>query len=158
MQLAASSSMLTAIGTGISVVGTLSSMSAQRAAIERENQRLETEAKMAELTALQDENARMEKLSQTLASNLAFASIAGYYDDSRSFLNIQDQTRKNAEKDIAQIRLMGSAVQSKIGQLKYENVMKKQDLTFGGWTSIAGQLTTGYKGYLEEKAIEMAVD
>ena len=54
MQLAASSSMLTAIGTGISVVGTLSSMNAQSDAIERENQRLETEAKMAELTALQD--------------------------------------------------------------------------------------------------------
>lgn len=158
MQSIATSSMLTMMGTTISVIGTYSSFNAQRAALERENQRLETERQMAALTALQDENARMETLSQNLASNLAFASIAGYYDDSRSFLNIQDQTRKNAEKDIAQIRLMGSAVQSKIGQLKYENVMKKQDLTFGGWTSIAGELTTGYKGYLEEKAIEEAID
>ena len=45
-------------------------------------------------------------------------------------------------------------VQSKFGQLKYENTMKKQDLTFGGWTTIAKELSTGYASYIDEKQVE----
>jgi hypothetical protein len=152
------SSTLTGLSTAFSVMSTFSQMNAQRAALARENQRIEMEAKMAELAATQDENNRMDAMYKTLGSNLAFQAVAGYYDDSRSFLNIQDQTVTNAEKDIANIRLMGSSVQSKLGQLRYENTMKSQDLVFGGWTSIGGKLTTGYQSYLDEKSVEDALD
>lgn len=152
-----SSSQLQMLSTAFSVVGTFASMNAQRNAIDRENDRLEIEAKMADLTATTDENDRTEKMFKTIGSNLAFQSIAGYYDDSRSFLNIQDQTVANAKKDIESIRLMGSMVQSKFGQLKYENTMKKQDLTFGGWTTIAKELSTGYASYIDEKQVEKAL-
>lgn len=152
------SSTLTGLSTAFSIVSTFSQMNAQKAALARENQRIEMEAKMAELAATQDENNRMDAMYKTLGSNLAFQAVAGYYDDSRSFLNIQDQTVKNAEKDIANIRLMGSSVQSKLGQLKYENTMKSRDLVFGGWTSIGGKLTTGYQSYLDEKSVEDALD
>jgi hypothetical protein len=163
MQLAATSSLLSSanlqlLSTGFGVVSTFAGMRAQQAALERENQRIAVEAQMAKLSATQDENDRMDAMNRTLASNLAFQSIAGYYDDSRSFLNIQEQTRKNAEKDLAQIRLMGAALQSKYGQLQYENIMQKEDLTFGGWASIGKQLTTGYVGYLDEKEVQKAVD
>lgn len=151
------SSQLQLLSTAFSVVGTFASMKAGQNAIDRENQRLETEALMAKLTATQDENEITQNMFKTLASNAAFQSVAGYYDDSRSFLNIQDQTVENARKDIASIRLMGEAVQSKIGQLKYENIMKQQDLTFGGWTTIAKELSTGYASYLDEKQVEKAL-
>lgn len=152
-----SASGLALLSTGIAAVGTVSSINAQKAALARENKRVETEAKLAELAALQEENQRLDDLNRSIASNLAFQSIAGYYDDSRSFLNIQEQTKQNAQKDIAQIRLMGSTVQSKYGQMKFENTMKSQDLVFGGYASVAAGLTAGYGSYVDNKQTETAL-
>ena len=57
-----SSSQLQMLSTAFSVVGTFASINAQRNAIDRENDRLEIEAKMADLTATTDENDRTERM------------------------------------------------------------------------------------------------
>ena len=132
--------MISAVGA----VGTVSSIRAQQAALARENFRLAQEAEMAKLAAIEEENARNRALKETLANNKAFASIAGYYDDSRSFLNISKQAEKEAAKDIDTIRLMGKSVQTKYSQMAFENKLKGEQLTFGGYTSVIAGLTTGY--------------
>lgn len=132
------------ISAVVGAVGTVSSIRSQQAALARENFRLEQEAEMAKLAALEEENARIRNLQETIANNKAFASIAGYYDDSRSFLNINKQAEVEAAKDIDTIRLMGQSVQTKYSQMAFENKLKSQDLTFGGYTSVIAGLTTGY--------------
>ena len=66
-------------------VGIAYSLKAQKAAMQREQQRYEQERKLAQLQAIEQENSRKDALNQTLADNLAFQSASGYYDDSRSF-------------------------------------------------------------------------
>jgi len=128
----------------VGAVGTVSSIRAQQAALARENFRLQQEAEMAKLAAIEEENSRTRALQDTIANNKAFASIAGYYDDSRSFLNINKQAENEAAKDIETIRLMGKSVQTKYTQMAFENRLKQQELTFGGYTSVIAGLTTGY--------------
>jgi len=132
------------ISAVVGAVSTVSSIRAQQAALARENFRLQQEAEMAKLAAIEEENARTRQLQETIANNKAFASIAGYYDDSRSFLNINKQAEKEAVKDIETIRLMGQSVQTKYSQMAFENKLKGQQLTFGGYTSVIAGLTTGY--------------
>ena len=132
------------ISAVVGALGTVSSIRAQQAALARENFRLAQEAEMAKLAAIEEENARNRALKETLANNKAFASIAGYYDDSRSFLNISKQAEKEAAKDIDTIRLMGKSVQTKYSQMAFENKLKGEQLTFGGYTSVIAGLTTGY--------------
>jgi len=132
------------ISAVVGAVGTVSSIRSQQAALARENFRLQQEAEMAKLAAIEEENARTRQLQETIANNKAFASIAGYYDDSRSFLNINKQAEKEAVKDIETIRLMGQSVQTKYSQMAFENKLKGQQLTFGGYTSVIAGLTTGY--------------
>ena len=97
----------------VSAVGTVASVQSQRRALARENYRLETEKKLAAVQALEEENARKEMLNDTIAQNLAWQSISGYSDDSRSFLNINEQAKTKANKDISNIRLMGRNIQNK---------------------------------------------
>lgn len=132
------------ISAVVGAVGTVSSIRAQQAALARENFRLQQEAEMAKLAAIEEENNRTRALQDTIANNKAFASIAGYYDDSRSFLNINKQAENEAAKDIETIRLMGKSVQTKYTQMAFENRLKQQELTFGGYTSVIAGLTTGY--------------
>jgi|TARA_R100001082_G_scaffold54350_1_gene29699 HAMP domain-containing protein len=142
-----SASSMFMLSAAVGAVGTLSSIQAQKRALARENYRLDTEAKLAEVQALENENARTADGWKELANNLAFQSTAGYLDDSRSFLNINKQVEKNMNKDIANIRLMAKSVQHKFYDTRLENRLKSKDLTFGGYTSVAAQLTSGYAKY-----------
>ena len=142
-----SAASLFAAASVMSAVGTFSSIQAQRRALARENYRLETEAEMAKLQALEEENTRKEEQKIALANNLAYQSIAGYYDDGMSFLNINKQVQKKAEKDIANIRLMGKNIQHKYSASLYENRLKDNNLVFGGYTSVIAELTTGYANH-----------
>jgi DNA-directed RNA polymerase specialized sigma subunit len=130
-----------------SAVGTAASIQSQRAALARESYRAETESKLAAVRALEEENARKEELNTSIANNLAWQSISGYSDDSRSFLNIQSQVRKKAEKDISNIRLMGKTTALKYQQMQLENKYKERELVFGGYTSVLTELYTGYGNY-----------
>ena len=142
-----SAASLFAAASVMSAVGTFSSIQAQRRALARENYRLETEAEMAKLQALEEENTRKEQQNIAIANNLAYQSIAGYYDDGMSFLNINKQVKKKAEKDIANIRLMGKNIQHKYSASLYENRLKEKNLVFGGYTSVIAELTTGYANH-----------
>ena len=145
--MAKSASTMFAAAAIVSAVGTVASVQSQRAALQRENYRLETEKKLAAVQALEEENARKEMLNDTIAQNLAWQSIAGYSDDSRSFLNINAQAKNKANKDIANIRLMGKNIQNKYTSMLYENKHKENDLVFGGYVSAISELTTGYAQY-----------
>ncbi len=135
------------ISAGVSAVGTISSMRAQQAALNRENYRLETESKMAALAAKQEENARRVYAEKEKANNLAYQSIAGYADDSMSFLNMNKQVVENRNKDISDIRLMGKSVNLKYRQMAFENQAKMEAVTFGGYTSAIAGLVNGYGNY-----------
>lgn len=145
--MAKSASTMFAAAAIVSAVGTVASVQSQRAALQRENYRLETEKKLAAVQALEEENARKEMLNDTIAQNLAWQSISGYSDDSRSFLNINAQAKNKANKDIANIRLMGKNIQNKYTSMLYENKYKENDLVFGGYVSAISELTTGYAQY-----------
>lgn len=145
------SATLFAISTGVQTVGNIASIQSQRAALARENYRIETEKKLAAMQALEAENARKEEAMRELAQNKAFQSTSGYYDDSMSFLNINKQVASNMNKDVANIRLMGKQVQNKFGSMLFENNLKSKDLVFGGYTSVISELTSGYLQYRDLK-------
>ena len=145
--MAKSASTMFAAASIVSAVGTVASVQSQRKALARENYRLETEKKLAAVQALEEENARKEMLNDTIAQNLAWQSISGYSDDSRSFLNINKQAKNKANKDISNIRLMGKNIQNKYTSMLYENKYKENDLVFGGYVSAISELTTGYAQY-----------
>ena len=142
---------LFAVSKGVETIGTISSIQSQRAALARENYRIAAESRMAALKALEAENARREEALKEVAQNKAFASTAGYYDDSMSFLNINKQVANNMNKDVANIRLMGKQVQNKFGSMLFENQLKSKDIVFGGYTSVISELTSGYIKYKEYK-------
>jgi len=145
--MSANASTMFAAAAIVSAVGTVASVQSQRRALARENYRLETEKKLAAVQALEEENARKEMLNDTIAQNLAWQSISGYSDDSRSFLNINKQAKNKANKDISNIRLMGKNIQNKYTSMLYENKYKENDLVFGGYVSAISELTTGYAQY-----------
>jgi hypothetical protein len=145
--MSANAATLMLISAGVSAVGTISSMRAQQAALNRENYRLETESKMAALAAAQEENARRQYAEKEKANNLAYQSIAGYADDSMSFLNMNKQIVENRNKDISDIRLMGKSVDLKYRQMAFENQARMEAVTFGGYTSAIAGLVNGYGNY-----------
>ena len=132
------------VGAGIQAVGTASAINSQSKAINRENYRIETERQMARLSAIQEENARSTLALEEQANNAAYQSIAGYSDDSMSFLNMNKQIESSRVKDISDIRLMGKSVDTKFSQQTFENQQKANALRFGGYTSIVAGLMNGY--------------
>jgi Tfp pilus assembly protein PilV len=145
--MSANAATLMLISAGVTAVGTISSMRSQQAALNRENYRLETESKMAALAATQEENARRKYAEKEKANNLAYQSIAGYADDSMSFLNMNKQVVENRNKDISDIRLMGKSVDLKYRQMAFENQARMEAVTFGGYTSAIAGLVNGYGNY-----------
>ncbi len=145
--MSANAATLMLISAGVTAVGTISSMRSQQAALNRENYRLETESKMAALAAAQEENARRQYAEKEKANNLAYQSIAGYADDSMSFLNMNKQIVENRNKDISDIRLMGKSVDLKYRQMAFENQARMDAVTFGGYTSAIAGLVNGYGNY-----------
>jgi hypothetical protein len=133
----------------IGAVGTLYNISATKSANKREQARYERESLMAKIDAIEQENIRKDHLNRELANNLAFQSTAAYYDDSRSFLNINKSAAKKAEKDMANIRLMGKSVVLKYREQMFENDVATRNKVFGGWVSVGSGLTSGYAMYAD---------
>ena len=131
----------------IGAVGTIYNINAVKAANKREAARYEREALIAKIDAIEQENIRKDHLNQELANNLAFQSTTSYYDDSRSFLNINKTASKKAVKDISNIRMMGRHVGLKYREQIFENQISTDNKVFGGWISVASGLTNGYAMY-----------
>jgi hypothetical protein len=100
---------VTMIMIGSAVMGAASSIqqgNAQAAAAEFERVQYEDQRKMAEIQGLDEESDRRRRLSQVLSSNQAAAAGMGISTDgSRSFLAIQKDSAREAERDIGRIRL-----------------------------------------------------
>jgi hypothetical protein len=131
----------------VSSIGTIRQIGYIKAANARERARYEREAQMAEIEAIEQENIRKDTLNQTLANNLAYQGASGYYDDSRSFMNINERAKVKAEKDIANIRMMGQHVGLKYREKIFENDLSTKSTVFGGYVSAITGLTTGYAQY-----------
>ena len=101
-----------------------------------EQQMYEDKKKNAARIAKEQEDDRLHDLQMAKAHNLAIGAGSGYSDQSRSFLNIQDQQDKFAQKDIARIRLNTT---SEINQYSLSANMSKSQRSqdqFGSWLSI----------------------
>ena len=101
-----------------------------------EQRMYEDKKKNAARIAKEQEDDRLHDLQMAKAHNLAIGAGSGYSDQSRSFLNIQDQQDKFAQKDIARIRLNTT---SEINQYSLNANMSKSQRSqdqFGSWLSI----------------------
>mgnify|MGYP003642942118 FL=1 len=101
-----------------------------------ETQMYEDKKKNAARIAKEQEDDRLHDLQMAKAHNLAIGAGSGYSDQSRSFLNIQDQQDKFAQKDIARIRLNTT---SEINQYSLSANMSKSQRSqdqFGSWLSL----------------------
>jgi len=106
--------------------------------------RYQQEKKYAELRALQDENLRNQQMEITLNNNRAIAGAAGILDDSRSFLEIQEDVRNNAVKDIKNIRLNKNIALTKYDQSIINSKIQAQSATFGAFTDAISSGMTGW--------------
>lgn len=138
----------------IQSVGTAYNIRAQKSALAREQVRYERERKVAELDAIEQENIRKDMMNQAIADNMAVQSTAGYFDDSRSFLNMNKQVQAKAEKDISNIRLQGRLVSTKYKDQMFENQVAAKANVFGGYVSIMSGLTNGYGNYQWYKDVD----
>ena len=102
-----------------------------------EQQRFEVKKEQSMRIAEEHEEDRINDLKMAKAHNLAVAAGAGYSDDSRGFLNVQEQQNLVADKDIARIRLNVSNEVSEYSLAQQQSTSKRKNEQFGGWLSIA---------------------
>ena len=102
-----------------------------------EQAQFEQRKKLAAERAAQEEEDRINDLRMAKAHNLAVAAGAGYSDDSRGFLNVQDQQDLKADKDIARIRLNVSNQINEYSLAQNLRSEERKQEQFGGWLQIA---------------------
>ena len=121
----------------LQAVKVVSDIKASKKQSKIEQQQFEHRKKLAAERAAQEEADRLDDLRMAKAHNLAVAAGAGYSDDSRGFLNVQDQQDIKADKDITRIRLN---VTNQINEYSIAQNLRKSECKqeqFGGWLSIA---------------------
>ena len=87
----------------VQAVGTYSGIQAQKAQNKAIIREYETEKKYNQLKGLQDSNDVLEEARKKRKQNLAIVAGSGYNPDSRSFLSIQSEIDRIAQKDINNI-------------------------------------------------------
>ena len=96
---------------GVTAYSQIEAGKATASAAEMERAQYEEQKTIANLQALDEENDRNRRLRQVMATNTASAIAAGLNPDgSRSFLNIQRVSEKEAARDINRIRLNAAGV------------------------------------------------
>ena len=121
----------------LQAVKTISDIKASKKQSKIEQQQFEHRKKIAAERAAQEENDRINDLRMAKAHNLAVAAGAGYSDDSRGFLNVQEQQDTKADKDIARIRLNVSSEINEYSLAQQQSATKRKNDIFGGWLQIA---------------------
>lgn len=101
-----------------------------------EKQRYEERKKLAERQAREAEDERRRDYEKAIASNLAVQAGSGLSLDSRSFLNIQDQSYYTMQKDISTIRLNLATDLGELGYASQLSESQRRKEQFGGWASI----------------------
>ena len=144
---------LAVISFGVQAVGTYQGIQAQKAANKARIREYETEKKFNSLKALQDSNDVREEAIKKQKINRAIVAGSGYNDDSRSFLSVQSEINRIAQKDIGNIRLNMMRGNQKIDSQIYTTRVMGKAKTFGGYASIiaGGFKTASYAKQYEEK-------
>lgn len=141
---------LAVISFGVQAVGTYQGIQAQKAANKARIREYETEKKFNSLKALQDSNDVREEAIKKQKINRAIQAGSGYNDSSRSFLSVQTEINRIAQKDIGNIRLNMMRGNQKMDSMIYTTKVMGKAQEFGGYASIAasGFRTASYaKGY-----------
>ena len=133
---------LAVISFGVQAVGTYQGIQAQKAANKAQIQAYEDEKKFNELKALQDQNNVREEAIKKQKINRAIVAGSGYNDDSRSFLSVQSEINRIAQKDIGNIRINMMRGNQKMDSMIYTTKVMGKAKEFGGYASIAA---SGFK-------------
>ena len=135
------------ISAGVGAVSSIASANAANSALASDIARYQDEKKYAELRALQDENARRRVMEETLSNNRAIAGAAGILDDSRSFLEIQNDVAENAKKDIANIRLNVKIAGTKYDQAITNAKIEQQSVAYNAIADVSSYAMNGWNYY-----------
>ena len=133
---------LAVISFGVQAVGTYQGIQAQKAANKARIREYETEKKFNSLKALQDSNDIYEEAQKKRKINRAIVAGSGYNDDSRSFLSVQSEINRIAQKDIGNIRINMLRGNNKLDTQIYTTKVMGKAKEFGGYASIAA---SGFK-------------
>lgn len=116
-------------------------------ALKQDIARYQREKEIAELRALQEENERTDGMNIILNNNRAIAGASGILDDSRSFLQIQQDVFNSAKKDISNIRLNKNIAKSKYDQQIINSQIKQQSVFWGSLSSASSSALQGWGYY-----------
>ena len=133
---------LAVISFGVQAVGTYQGIQAQKAANKATIRYYEDEKKYNELKAIQDSNNVREEAIKKQKINRAIVAGSGYNDDSRSFLSVQSEINRIAQKDIGNIRINMLRGNNKLDTQIYTTKVMGKAKEFGGYASIAA---SGFK-------------
>jgi len=128
---------LAVISFGVQAVGTYQGIQAQKAANKATIRYYEDEKKYNELKAIQDQNNVREEALKKRKINRAIVAGSGYNDDSRSFLSVQSEINRIAQKDISNIRINMLRGNNKLDTQIYTTKVMGKAKEFGGYASIA---------------------
>ena len=146
---------LAVISFGVQAVGTYQGIQAQKAANKARIREYETEKKFNSLKALQDSNDVREEAIKKQKINRAIQAGSGYNDSSRSFLSVQTEINRIAQKDICNIRLNMMRGNQKIDSQIYTTKVMGKAKEFGGYASIiaGGFKTASYAKQYESGTV-----
>ena len=141
-----------AASSAVSMMSSMGQAEAAKKAAALERQQAEDDAAVARIQAMDEEAIRRKDLNATLASQRAQAAALGFEPSgSRSFMALQKDTEKTAERDITNIRFMGSYKNSRSllkGQIAAaEGSMAAAAHTTQAVTSAFSAGNYAYKGY-----------
>ena len=130
----------------VQAVGTYSQVQQQKAANKAQIQYYESEKKANQLKGLQDANDVMEEAQRKRKQNLAIVAGSGYSDDSRSFLAIQSEVNRIAQRDINNIRINTLRGEGKLESAIYTTKVMGKAQEYGAYTKLAvsGLKTAAY--------------
>jgi hypothetical protein len=126
----------------VQAVGTYQGIQAQKAQNKAIIREYETEKKYNQLKGLQDSNDVLEEARKKRKQNLAIVAGSGYNPDSRSFLSIQSEIDRIAQKDINNIKINTMRGESKLESQIYSTRVMGKAQEFGAYASIA---SAGFK-------------
>tara|TARA_B100000131_G_scaffold297368_1_gene316060 strand:+ start:3129 stop:3596 length:468 start_codon:yes stop_codon:yes gene_type:complete len=124
------------ISSAVQIGGAYRDIQDSKIQSEIEQEEYELKIKAANLEGLTKENDRNREAKDTKKNNLAILSGSNIDDNSVSFLNIQKEVDKKAQKDITTIRLNVGAKMSEYSLASAKAKVARKNEQFGGWVSI----------------------
>ena len=133
-------------GSAVSAYSAIQQGKYAKRAAEAEELQYKENKRMAELSAIEDENERNRELIASEASNrVSFAAQTGGDPyESMSFLALRDANQRQASRDVGAIRLMGASQSYRYGLSAYSSRMEGRGAMIGGYARAGSSLLSGY--------------